>query len=196
MKKYKLIGLTGTTGSGKSLVRKIFEENGYKVIDADILAREAIKNDIVKGNILAMFGVDLIENNEINRKELAKRAFKDKNSVNTLNAVMHPYITMLFIKELKRLTDLGERKIIFDAPQLFEAGMDIICDEVVAVSADEKIRIERITNRDKISEEMAKQRIKIQLSDRFFKENCDYYIENNSSFEDLKAKVQEIISEI
>lgn len=196
MKKYKLIGLTGTTGSGKSLVRKIFEKNGYKVIDADILAREAIKNDIVKGNILAMFGVDLIENNEINRKELAKRAFKDKNSVNTLNAVMHPYITMLFIKELKRLTDLGERKIIFDAPQLFEAGMDIICDEVVAVSADEKIRIERITNRDKISEEMAKQRIKIQLSDRFFKENCDYYIENNSSFEDLKAKVQEIISEI
>lgn len=196
MKKYKLIGLTGTTGSGKSPVRKIFEENGYKVIDADILAREAIKNDIVKGNILAMFGVDLIENNEINRKELAKRAFKDKNSVNTLNAVMHPHITMLFIKELKRLTDLGERKIIFDAPQLFEAGMDIICDEVVAVSADEKIRIERITNRDKISEEMAKQRIKIQLSDRFFKENCDYYIENNSSFEDLKAKVQEIISEI
>ena len=196
MKKYKLIGLTGTTGSGKSLVRKIFEKNGYKVIDADILAREAIKNDIVKGNILAMFGVDLIENNEINRKELAKRAFKDKNSVNTLNAVMHPHITMLFIKELKRLTDLGERKIIFDAPQLFEAGMDIICDEVVAVSADEKIRIERITNRDKISEEMAKQRIKIQLSDRFFKENCDYYIENNSSFEDLKAKVQEIISEI
>lgn len=196
MKKYKLIGLTGTTGSGKSQVRKIFEENGYKVIDADILAREAIKNDIVKGDILAMFGVDLIENNEINRKELAKRAFKDKNSVNTLNAVMHPHITMLFIKELKRLTDLGERKIIFDAPQLFEAGMDIICDEVVAVSADEKIRIERITNRDKISEEMAKQRIKVQLSDRFFKENCDYYIENNSSFEDLKAKVQEIISEI
>ncbi len=196
MKKYKLIGLTGTTGSGKSQVRKIFEENGYKVIDADILAREAIKNDIVKGNILALFGVDLIENNEINRKELAKRAFKDKNSVSTLNAVMHPYITMLFIKELKRLTDLGERKIIFDAPQLFEAGMDIICDEVVAVSADEKIRIERITNRDKISEEMAKQRIKIQFSDGFFKENCDYYIENNSSFEDLKAKVQEIISEI
>ncbi len=196
MKKYKLIGLTGTTGSGKSPVRKIFEENGYKVIDADILAREAIKNDIVKGDILAMFGVDLIENNEINRKELAKRAFKDKNSVNMLNAVMHPHITTLFIKELKRLTDLGEGKIIFDAPQLFEAGMDIICDEVVAVSADEKIRIERITNRDKISEEMAKQRIKVQFPDRFFKENCDYYIENNSSFEDLKVKVQEIISEI
>ncbi|MCH5303303.1 MAG: dephospho-CoA kinase [Ruminococcus sp.] len=196
MKNYKLIGLTGTTGSGKSVVRDIFEENGYKVIDADILARKAIKNCIVEENILLMFGVDLMTSNGIDRKELAKRAFKDKASVNILNSIMHPHITTLFINELKELTASGNEKIIFDAPQLFEAGMDIICDDVVAVCADEDIRIKRITKRDNISEETAKKRIRIQFSDSFFKENCDYYIENNSTLEDLKAKVKEIISKI
>lgn len=197
MRTYKLAGLTGRTGSGKSVVREVFEEYGYKVIDADYLAREAIEKQLVKEGILSAFGADLQNpDGSVNRKELAERAFKNKESVKKLNSVIHPHIVSAFLKRLKTLEKEGNKKILFDAPQLFEAELDVICDFIIAVGAPDEVRIKRITERDGITEETAKSRLKIQLSDSFFKENCDYYIENNSSLEKLKAEVRELISRI
>ena len=197
MRMYKLVGLTGRTGSGKSIAREVFEECRYKVIDADSLAREAIDYKIVKGDILAAFGVDLLKaDGEIKRGELAKRAFKNEDSVKTLNSIIHPHIASVFLSRLKTLSEEGNKKILFDAPQLFEAGLDIVCDSIIAVGASEELRIARITERDGITEEMAKRRLNIQFSDGFFKENCDYFIENNSSVEKLKAEVREIIPRV
>jgi dephospho-CoA kinase len=196
LRTYKLVGLTGRTGSGKSIAREVFEESGYKVIDADSLAREAIENRLVKGDILAVFGVDLLKDGDIDRGELAKRAFKNADSVKTLNSIIHPRIVSIFLNRLKTLCKEGDKKFLFDAPQLFEAGLDVVCDSIVALGAPEKVRIERITERDGITEEMAKSRLRIQLSDSFFKENCDYYIENDSSIDKMKAKVREIIPQV
>lgn len=196
MRKFKLVGLTGRTGSGKGIAREVFEEFGYKVIDADLLAREALENKIVMINILSAFGADLLENDSINRKELAKRAFKDDKSTKTLNSITHPCITALFVENLRELSENGADKILFDAPQLFEARLDVFCDSTVALVCDDKFRIERIIKRDNISEEMAKSRLKIQLSDKFFTENCDYCIENNSSLKELRDELRGIIPRI
>mgnify|MGYP002626218389 CR=1 FL=1 len=195
MRTFKLVGLTGRTGSGKSIVREVFGENGYEIIDADLLAREAVKNRIVKGDILAAFGVDLLKSDEsIDRKELAKRAFKNDTSVKTLNSIIHPHITQLFMNELKKLSDNGSSLILFDAPQLFESGLDVICDLIIGVYASDELRIKRISERDNISDAAAKQRLNIQLPDSFFKENCDYYLENNSTAQALKTAVRKVIS--
>ncbi len=196
MKNFKLIGLTGRTGSGKSVVREFFEENGYKVIDADTLARSAIENRIVKGDILAAFGVDLLKDGEIDRKELAKRAFSGSAGVNTLNAIMHPMIVFIFLGQLRELVDNGETKILFDAPQLFEAKLDTICDYIIAVAAEDSLRIERIMKRDNISRKMAEQRLSVQLSDSFFRENSDFYLENNNSEIELKTNLEKLLSQI
>lgn len=194
MRKYKLTGLTGRSGSGKGIAREVFEEYGYKIIDADFLAREVIKNPVLVENIKSVFGADLVENGEVNRKELASRAFKTPEDVKTLNAIFHPHITVLFIETLKELRDLGADKILFDAPQLFEADLDVLCDVTVALISDDERRIKRLSARDNISEETAENRLKIQLSDSFFRENCDYCIENNSSVEKLRADLAELIS--
>lgn len=196
MRRYKLIGLTGRTGSGKSLVREFFEEKGYKTIDADLLARKAIESSIVKKNIIGEFGADLLENGGINRKKLAERAFKNNDSVKKLNSIIHPEIIVIFLEELEKLINAGESKILFDAPQLFEAKLDKICDIIIAVTADDRLRIERIVKRDKISEKTAEKRLKIQYPDTFFKENSDYYIENNNSANELKANLEKIFSQI
>ncbi len=196
MKKYKLVGLTGRTGSGKGIAREVFEEFGYKVIDADLLAREALENKIVVTNILSAFGTDLLEGDSINRKELAERAFKDDKRAKTLNSITHPCITALFVKRLKELSKSGADKVLFDAPQLFEAELDILCDSTLALICDDKYRIERIVKRDNITEEMAKRRLNIQFSDKFFTENCDYCIENNSSVEELRAELRGVIPRI
>lgn len=196
MKNYRLIGLTGGTGSGKSIVREVFAENGYSVIDADILARKALDNRILVGDIMTLFGADLMKADGLDRRELARRAFKNSETVKRLNSVTHPYITSLFLRELRELIRSGKTKILFDAPQLFEAELDVICDYTVAVIADRKLRLERIMKRDNISEIEAERRLNIQLTDSFFKENCDFYIENNNSEKELKEKTAGVLSRL
>lgn len=196
MKSYRLIALTGTTGSGKSVVRGVFEDNGYKVIDADILAREIMKNPIVLRVVQTFFGDDVVSDGRLDRRLLAQRAFADKDSTRLLGEITHPFITPLFLSEIERLTAEGADKIVFDAPQLFESGLNIICDSVVAVVADEKLRLNRIILRDNLTETEAKARINAQFSDEYFRQHCDYIIENNSTPEKLHSEALRVLEEI
>lgn len=193
MRKYKLIGLTGTTGAGKGQARKVFEDYGYKVIDADLLARKIMENPIVLSTLTLHFGDDIVANGRLNRSLLAQRAFKDKESTALLNSITHPYIGALFVEQVKKFSYDGADKIIFDAPQLFESHLDVLCDCTVAVLADKDIRLKRIMRRDNISKEKSEKRMNVQLSDKFFRDNCDYIIENNRSLEELSASVQRLI---
>lgn len=196
MKSYRLIALTGTTGSGKSVVRGVFEENGYKVIDADILAREIMKNPIVLRVVQTFFGDDVVSDGRLDRRLLAQRAFADKDSTRLLGEITHPFITPLFLSEIEQLTAEGADKIVFDAPQLFESGLNIICDSIVAVVADEKLRLNRIILRDNLTETEAKARINAQFSDEYFRQHCDYIIENNSTPEKLHSEALRVLEEI
>lgn len=196
MKTYKLIGLTGTTGAGKGEVRKILIDHGYCVIDADELARKIMKNEVVLESIKSFFGADVAKDNVLDRKLLAERAFCDKEHTVLLNRITHPHITTLFFEMLAELVDSGRDKIVLDAPQLFESGINIVCDKIIAVLADENIRLGRIIKRDNIAEKQAKERISIQLSDSFFAENCDYLIYNNSTISALTAEVESIIEKL
>lgn len=196
MRNYELIGITGTTGSGKSVVCKIFAENGYTVIDADSLARDAVTNPLVLNLLCKYFGDDILHNGSLDRRLLGERAFSDKEKTAVLNSITHPFISSLFVSEIKELTNSGVSKIIFDAPQLFESGLDILCDCIIAVTADETIREHRITKRDNISPQLAKKRISVQHTTEFFKKNSDFLIENNSSMENLFEKTKHIINKL
>jgi dephospho-CoA kinase len=196
LRKYKLIGITGTTGAGKGQVVKILESNGYKIIDADLLARKIMENPVVLKNIACVFGEDVVKDNKLDRSLLAQRAFKSKETTNLLNSVTHPYITALFVEQIKSLVKTGETKIVFDAPQLFESNLDVLCDSVVAVVAQEETRIKRIMERDNITLEKAKERVKVQFTDEYFKENSDYVIENDGTLSDLKEQVDNVINNL
>lgn len=196
MKNYKLIGLTGTTGAGKGEVRAVFSDNGYGVVDADILARAIMTDPVVLRIIQNFFGDDVVTNGSLNRKLLAARAFDTKESTDLLSKITHPFITPLLLKQIEEYSGSGVDKIVFDAPQLFESGLNLICDATVAVTAQDSIRLERIKARDGLDDNEAKQRIKVQFSDDFFRENCDYVIENNSDIPTLKSETQRIIDMI
>ena len=196
MKNYKLIGLTGTTGAGKGQVCSFFESNGYAVIDADFLARKAVENPLVLTLLARNFGDDILDGGKLNRKLLGARAFASKEKTALLNSITHPFISAIFVEEVEKLVKGGADKIVFDAPQLFESRLNILCDIVIAVTADEKIRKERIMSRDALSEELAEKRISVQFSTEFFEENCDFIIENNSHLQELEEKTQTIIEKI
>lgn len=189
MKKYKLIGLTGPTGAGKSTAATAFRERGYSVVDADILARKAMENPAALRCVSGFFGEDIIKNGTLDRRLLAQRAFADREKTALLNSITHPFITSLFVEELKRIVETGRDKIVFDAPQLFESNLNLLCDLVVCVTAPRDVRLERIVKRDSISPQLAKKRMDAQYCDKFFRDNSDYILDNSSTQEELRQKV-------
>lgn len=196
MKSYKLIGLTGTTGAGKGETAEILRELGCEIISADFLAREIMKDRLVLDSLRLHFGSDIAPDGALNRALLAERAFASHEKTLLLNRLTHPYISELFTQELGRLAKNGAERIVFDASQLFESGLDVLCDVTIAVTADEKTRINRITARDGIDEEAARLRIGAQLTDGFFRENCDFIIENNDDKNSLFKKTETIFNRI
>ncbi len=193
MKRVKIIGLTGQSGAGKSTAAKVFEKNGFAVINADSLVKKVYEqNKYCLDAVAARFGSDIINpDGTLNRKLLAKRAFSSEENTRALGGIVHPFVLSEFLNELKAANGYA----VFDAPQLFESGIDVICDTVVSVVAEENTRLARIMNRDGITESEARQRINAQFSEEFFRANSDYIIENNTDG-GLEQKTLELIAVI
>ncbi|MCH5300852.1 MAG: dephospho-CoA kinase [Ruminococcus sp.] len=198
MRNHKIIGLTGPTGSGKSAVAKYFEENGYKIIDADKIAREVTsKGSPCLKTLTAVFGKEILnEDNSLNRKILARIAFSTKENTQLLNDITHPFVYLKVIKIANEYIANGNTKIIYDAPLLFESNGELLCDYVISVLCSKEQRIKRIMRRDNIPLEQANLRINAQHSDDFYKNKSDFCIDNNSDLENLHVNVQKILTEI
>lgn len=191
MRKAIKVGLTGTTGAGKSTVAEGLKKYGYAVIDADLIARIATeRSSPLLPQLAEAFGADIInEDGSLNRKLLADRAFRSDFERNTLNSITHPEIIRLIEKKVQGAFWDGYEAVIIDAPQLFESGLAKDCNLVISVVAPEDVRLRRIMERDEMTEESARKRIKAQLPDDYFRQNSDFVIENTGSEEDLKEKI-------
>ena len=177
-----IIGITGQTGAGKSTVCNILSEKfNISVIDADLVAREVTNTAECRSLLKKEFGNDIEINGELDRRKLAARAFESREKTDRLNQITHPMIIRKMLKTAKDLTADGVDKIIFDAPQLFESGLQSFCDYIVGFVADETIRKSRIILRDGINEEVAEKRMKAGLSTEFFAQNCDIVIDCDGS---------------
>ena len=189
-----ILGITGPTGAGKTTVSKLFEKSGIKVIDTDIVAREIVEpGKPALTELCEYFGDEiLLENGELNRRELARRAFSNPDSHMMLNKITHHYITIEVDNTIKNY----DGDIIgIDGAVLIESGIAEKCDKVLSVLADKEIRIDRITKRDSISVEDAELRISSQKNNEFYIENSDYLVYNNGS-EDLEKEILKIVNEL
>ncbi len=179
--KIPVIGLTGQTGAGKTTVAKMLENKGYSIVDTDILARKAVQNHEVISMLCEKFGGDIINDGELNRKELARRAFSTKEGTEALSAITHPEITRLAIELIHKAYENGAKAAVIDAALLFDSPLACLCDKTVSIVADEKIRLERIMKRDGISKEDALLRINAQPNTEYYIEKSDIVINNNGN---------------
>ena len=186
MKSY-IIGLTGQSGAGKTTVCDTFKSLGLQIINADLVSKYITENSkVCIDELKTAFGEEYIENGVLNRRKLGSLVFADREKLDKLMEITFPYI----IDEINRqIENIGNNKlIVVDAPTLFESGLNKSCDEVVSVISDKALRLDRIMKRDKISKEEAEKRFSSQLSEKFFKENSDFIIENNGSEDELIKK--------
>ncbi|MBR3988267.1 MAG: dephospho-CoA kinase [Clostridia bacterium] len=194
---FKIIGLTGQSGAGKSTVSQTFEKYGADVIDADSLAHIALTTEKCKENLRSAFGSDIFdEKGDVVRKALAKAAFATKESTELLNKCTHPVIAELSKKAFEEVKSKGGKAVVFDAPTLFESGLDSLCTVIISVIADKNLRAERIMQRDNLSFDEAMLRLNAQHSDEYYTEKSRYIIVNNSTAEELQKKAEDVCKEL
>lgn len=194
MRNFTLIGLTGSTGSGKSTVAEFFRQNGYIIIDADKIARQALaKNSSCLKQVCGVFGDDILNpDGDLNRQKLAERAFSSSENTQLLNDITHPWIFLQVLKMCRQNIDSGKNKLLFDAPVLFESNSDIMCDAVVSVTAPKEVRLERLVKRDGLSEEQIRKRMSVQHDDDYYTSRSDFVIDGSLFLDEIKDKVREI----
>ena len=194
MRSYRLIGLTGQTGAGKSVVAQYLWQRGFSVLNADKMVADVYRESpVCLKAVAACFGSDILkEDGSLDRPLLAKRAFSSPENTALLGKLVHPFV----IAETLRLLKAQEGLVLLDAPQLFESDMDVLCDCTVCVTAPEELRLKRILERDRITEEQARERMKAQLDEAFFREHTDHLIENNSGLPQLHARLDALIKTI
>ncbi|MBP3596344.1 MAG: dephospho-CoA kinase [Clostridia bacterium] len=187
----KILGVTGSSGAGKTLITNLFLKfkNTY-IINTDDLAKKMAQKDTEYLNEIAnFFGQDiLLEDGNLNRKKLSQRISQDENARKELNKITKKHLVPKMLDEVKR--NSNNKLIILDIPILYENKLEEYCDKVLAVISKKEEQIKRICLRDNITQEQAENRLKIQLSNEFFKQNADYIIEN------YQKKEEELLEEI
>ena len=189
----KIIGLTGGSGAGKSVVAAEFQKLGAGIVDADAIYRKLCDENLdMLSELENEFGDILTIDKKLDRAKLANIVFSDNNKLKKLNEITILYIKKASDERFKVLKDKGIKIAIYDAPTLFQTGTDAMCDGVIGIIADRNIRIERIIKRDNISENAAKARIDAQPDNKFYYDRCQYIIENNVSHETLQEQVKQL----
>ena len=192
-----VVGLTGQTGAGKTTVSEAFRKNGYAVINADLVSREVTADPYVTKRLGELFGADVLrEDGTLDRKVLGNKVFSDPNELLKLNTVLHPMIVKRIEEMIETLAQSGQKRILLDAPTLFESGANRLCDKTLAVLADEELRKKRIMERDGLTEAEALRRIKAQHPASYYRTKSSFTLRNNGTAEQLEKDAQPLIDRL
>lgn len=192
-----IIGLTGSIGTGKTMIANKFRELNIPVVDADVIAREVVEpGKEAYTSIVATFGETIVQHNQtLDRKKLGNIVFNDEEKRKKLNAIVHPAIRKEMIRQRDALVDQGEKCVVLDIPLLYESGLTHFVDKVIVVSVDADIQLERILKRDNLTTEEAKSRINAQIPVAEKAKKADAVINNNGTKEDSYRQLIAILTE-
>ena len=191
----KVYGITGGAGTGKSEVIKMLQENfGGCVIMSDEVARELMqKGNISYQLIVEYFGRDiLMDDGEIDRKKLADHVFNNKEALEKLNSMTHPYVKDEIRKLIAEAEASGEcRFVALESAILLEGGYEDICDEFWYVYTKPEIRRQRMKETRNYSDEKVDSVMRNQQPDEVFFKQCSFVIKNNTTLSDVYAQLKE-----
>jgi len=191
------VGITGGIGSGKTTACKVFEVLGIPVFYADTVAKEIMTQDaLLIAGVKAAFGNEsYFEDGKLNNKHIAGIVFNNELALAQLNALVHPAVFRAF--------DAWEATIpstvpytLKEAAILFESGSYKLCDTTILVTAPYEIKIERLMQRDGVTEEQVKARMDKQLSDEEKAKMANHFIVNDeqqSIIEQVLALHQQLL---
>lgn len=196
------VGLTGNSGSGKSTLAGLLVAAGAVCLDAD-----AIYHGITDSpspcvdELAAEFGEEIRRSDgALDRHALAHLVFcggeEQKRRLSRLNGITHRYVKEEFARRMDALRAAGARLAVLDIPLLFEAGMESLCDLVVAITAPYEVRLTRLVARDGLPAEEVERRLRAQPDGDFYRRRADITVENDGSEEVLTHAVGAILARL
>lgn len=199
-----IIGITGGIGSGKSVIARQLRKMGYSVYDTDSEAKRIIVEDAtVREQMTALFGKEVYQDGVYQTSFVAQQVFADKNLLAKLNAIVHPAVKQDIISKFRSSGVTSEPSapseplnndsglFFIECAILFQAGFDVLCDKVVAVTAPEDIRLERVIARDHSDMNKVRARMRAQEAEKDL-QRADIVI-NNDGTTPIPTLCEEII---
>ena len=193
-----LVGLTGNIASGKSTVSRMFAERGATIIDADVLARQAVES----GSPAYLAIVDrwgpavLAPDGTLDRALLRRRVFGEAEQLEALNAIVHPEVARMRDALVAEAQARGDRIVICELPLLFERRLVEQFATIVLVDAPRPVRLERLVRDRGLDETEAMKMIAAQMPAELKRARADYIIENVGTLTDLERRVDEVWREL
>ncbi|WP_339191272.1 dephospho-CoA kinase [Bacillus sp. FSL K6-1003] len=191
-----VIGLTGGIASGKSTVANMLIDKGITVIDADIIAKQAVERGMpAYRQIIDEFGEDiLLENGDIDRRRLGALVFTNEQKRLALNSIVHPAVREEMLKRRDESIANQETFVVLDIPLLFESKLESLVDKIIVVSVTKELQLERLIKRNQLTEEEALSRIRSQMPLEEKVSRADNVIDNSGTLEETKQQLEEILS--
>ena len=188
------VGLTGNIASGKSAVADRFAELGSTVVDADVLARDAVAvGTPAYQKVVARWGSHVLQpDGTLDREALRHKVFADKTQLDELNSIVHPDVNKLRRKMVTEARKRGDAVLIYVVPLLFERRLANEFDQIILVDAPKETRFDRLTRLRGVSEEDSANMISAQMLAELKRARADFVIENDGSLEELREKVDEV----
>ena len=193
-----VLALTGGIATGKSTADQFFKNKNIPVVDCDQIAHDLMKPknaswQAIKDN----FGTEYLNSDQtINRKKLGQLVFSDPTALNKLNQLTHPLIFDKTIQKIKMYQD--KDIVILDAPVYFESNLNKkkIANGVLVITLPEATQINRLKQRNNLTDEEAKMRIKSQMPLNKKAQMADFVIANTGTIEELENKLEQLLIKI
>ncbi len=185
-----IIGITGSFGTGKTTVARLFKSFGAEVIDADRISHHLLNaNKIIYSKLIRYFGRIILSKGKIDRRKLGHLVFTNLTNLKFLSTIMHPQI----IKIIKRRVNRKKNKlIVIDAPLLVEAGLGELVDVLIVVKATKYNQLIRTRNKFHLSDREIIKRISTQLSLDNKIKLADFVGDNNGTITETRKQVKRI----
>jgi len=189
------LGLTGGIASGKSAVAAMFVELGARLIDTDVIAREAVaKGSPGLKSVVEAFGQEVLDSDgELDRRRLREQIFSDQKAREKLNAIVHPAVAKQVQAEFERISqeDPGAVALV-DVPLLYETDTDKRYDAIVVVYAPPQVQMQRLMERDGVSREAAEQSLKAQMPLEEKRKKAQFVVDNSGTLQETRNQVKAV----
>ncbi|MFD6440911.1 dephospho-CoA kinase [Peribacillus sp. NPDC060186] len=192
----QIIGITGGIASGKSSVSLYIEELGFTIVDADVASRAVVEpGEEAYQQVVKAFGEDiLLTDGNIDRVKLGSIIFHDQEKRLLLNSIVHPAVRNWMRLKTEKALAAGEETVFMDIPLLFESKLTFMVEKTLLVYVDERVQLERLMNRNGLTETDALARIHSQMPLADKKVLADAVIDNNGNLEETKKQVKTVLS--
>jgi len=185
------LGITGGIGSGKSTATRYFINKGAFIFDADVESKKYLLSNIeLQERIIDKFGSKITSNSKLDLLKLSKCIFSNKTLQENLNQIIWPEIFKLITISYDKANKNNYDYFIVDAALLIEANFIDFFDSTLLITADKKIRLNRLEKRNDVPLDQIEKRMDMQMSEKEKEKFVTDIIINNDSIEKFYIKLE------